>query len=155
MQLTEHFQDAELGIDIVADPAQRVANAVFICTQLLEPIRAKFGPVHVHDGYRSAEHNAAVGGKPTSYHQFDGTQSAADIDVLPTGFQEAFDWIRLESRLPFDKVILEMNSAGEPAAIHLQADSGAKPRRLAYTGATGAGTVYKPVEVLPPPQTSA
>lgn len=145
MQLTEHFSNAELGVEDASE--QLVANAMYICQQLLEPIRAKFGPVKVHDGYRSPEHNAAVGGKPTSYHQFAGTQSAADIDVLPTDYHAAFDWIRLESGLPFDKVILEANSAGQPAAIHLQIDSAVPPRRLAYTGSTGAGKAYTPVEV--------
>lgn len=144
-QLSEHFTDVELGVE-GAEP-RLVANATFLCETLLEPIRTKFGPVKVHDGYRSPEHNAAVGGKPTSYHQFDGTRSAADFDVLPTPFQEAFDWIRMESGLPFDKVILEHNESGNPAAIHIQVDSAVAPRRLAYTGSTGAGTVYTPCEV--------
>lgn len=145
MQLTEHFTSEEMGVDSFND--RLVANATFICRKLLEPIRAQFGPVKVHDGYRDPDHNAAVGGKPTSWHQFDGTQSAADIDVLPVPFQECFDWIRLESGLPFDKCILERNSAGEPATIHLQIDSAANSRRLAYVGSTGAGTAYTPVEV--------
>ena len=145
MQLTEHFTDTELGVD--AADQRLIDNATFICAKLLEPIRAKFGPVKVHDGYRSLDHNAVVGGKPTSWHQFDGTRSAADIDVLPVAFQECFDWLRLESGLPFDKIIMEMNRDGEPATIHLQIDSAANSRRLAYTGSTGAGTVYTPVEV--------
>lgn len=145
MQLTPHFADTELGVE-GASP-QIVNNAIYLCEQLLEPIRAKFGPVNVHDGYRPPAHNEAVGGKPASYHLYDGTQAAADIDVLPTGFQDLFDWIRLKSHLPFDKVILETNSAGEPATVHLQIDSAVSPRRLAYTGSTGAGTVYVPQKV--------
>jgi hypothetical protein len=145
MQLTEHFADTELGVDGAA--SQIIANAMYICQELLEPIRAQFGPVHVHDGYRPPAHNAAVGGKLTSYHLYDGTQSAADIDVLPTDYQAAFDWIRLESGLPFDKVILETNDADVPACIHLQIDSAVAPRRQAYVGKTGAGTVYTPVAV--------
>ena len=145
MNLTEHFTDTELG---VAGADQRlINNATFLCEKILEPIRAQFGPVHVHDGYRSPEHNAAVGGKPTSYHQFEGNQAAADFDCLPSEYQTVFDWIRLWSGLPFDKVILESNSAGSPAAIHIQVDTVAAPRRLAYTGSTGAGTSYMPVPV--------
>jgi len=145
MQLTEHFSDAELGV--AGAESRVISSAIFLCSRLLEPIRAQFGPVRVHDGYRSPEHNASVGGKPTSWHQFNGTQAAADIDVLPNGFQQVFDWIRLASGLPFDKVILETNAAGEPATIHLQIDAVVTPRRLAYTGHTGAGTVYVPQEV--------
>jgi hypothetical protein len=145
MQLTAHFADAELG---VAGQEQRlIDNATFLCTTLLEPIRAQFGPVRVHDGYRSPDHNAAVGGKPDSYHQFDGTQSAADFDCPQASYQAVFDWIRWQSGLPFDKVILENNAASEPACIHVQVDSAVPPRRLAYIGSTGAGTVYTPVSV--------
>jgi len=145
MQLTPHFTDFELGVD--GQESRLLTSAQFLCTALLEPIRAKFGPVRVHDGYRNPEHNAAVGGKPTSWHQFNGTESAADFDCPQASYQTVFDWIRLESGLPFDKVILEMNNAGEPSCIHVQIDANATPRRQAYTGSTGAGTVYTAVEV--------
>jgi len=145
MNLSDHFTDTELGVE-GANP-RLITNATFLCNTLLEPIRDKFGPVHVHDGYRSPEHNAEVGGKPTSWHQFDGNHAAADIDCLPTEYQVVFDWIRLWSGLGFDKVILEKNSAGADAAIHLQIDTIAQPRRLAYTGSTGAGTAYVSVSV--------
>ena len=145
MNLTEHFTDAELGV-AGADP-RLIENAKFLCETILEPIRAQFGPVKIHDGYRSPEHNASVGGKPTSWHQFDANQAAADFDCLPHDYQAVFDWIRLWSSLPFDKVILESNSAGLPAAIHIQVDTTAAPRRLAYTGSTGAGTAYVPQTV--------
>ena len=145
MQLSPHFSLDELGV--IGAPEQVYQIAVYICETLLEPIRAQFGPVTVHDGYRPPAHNAAVGGKPTSYHLYTGTQSAADIDALPTPYQTLFDWIRLESGLPFDKVILETDASGEPACVHLQVDSAVAPRRLAYTGNTGAGTVYIPQHV--------
>ena len=151
MQLTPHFSDAELGV-ADAPNLQVLANAVYICQILLEPIREKFGPVNVHDGYRPPAHNAAVGGKATSYHLYAGAQSAADIDALPTPYQELFDWIRLASGLPFDKVILEYAEGVEPptpACVHLQVDRAVAPRRLAYTGNTGAGTAYIPQQVNP------
>ena len=141
MKLTEHFTDVELGV--VGADQRLVDNAAFLCRTVLEPIRVKFGPVNVHDGYRDPDHNHYVGGKPTSYHQFFGTRAAADIDALPHGFWEVFDWICLESGLPFDKVILEMNNMGNPSAIHIQVDSASTPRRLAYTGSTGAGYLYQ------------
>ena len=143
MNLTDHFTDTEMG---VAGADQRlIDNARFLCQVILEPIQGtQFGPLHIHDGYRSPEHNAKVGGKPTSWHQFDTNQAAADFDCLPHEYVTVFDWIRLWSGLPFDKVILERNSAGNPAAIHIQVDTTAAPRRLAYTGSTGAGTTYTP-----------
>lgn len=143
MQLTEHFADTELG---VAGCAQNIVdNATYLCAKLLEPVRAEFGPVAVHDGYRDPAHNARVGGKPNSYHLFEGGKSAADISGN-FSLQTIFDWIRLESGLSFDKVILEFRG-GFPACVHLQVNSHAAPRRLAFTGSTGAGVVYLPAQV--------
>ena len=145
MQLTEHFADVELG---VAGCEERIVrNASYLCVAVLEPIRAEFGPVRVHDGYRDPGHNARVGGKAASFHLFEGGKSAADIDAPGTGIKTLFDWVRLESGLPFDKVILETNAEGMPMTVHLQIDSGSTPRRQAFTGSTGAGTAYVEVEV--------
>lgn len=145
MQLSDHFSDYELGVG--GQDSRLLKSAQFLCVTLLEPIRTKFGAVRIHDGYRNPEHNAQVGGKPTSWHEFTGTESAADFDCSLASYQSVFDWIRLESHLPFDKVILEHNAAGQPRCIHLQVDAQATPRREAYLGETGAGTVYTPVEV--------
>jgi hypothetical protein len=145
MQLSPHFTDAELGV--AGQDSRLLTSAQYLCNTLLEPIRAQFGPVRVHDGYRSPEHNAAVGGKPTSWHQFNGTESAADFDCTLASFKDVFYWICEESHLPFDKCILEHNAANEPRCIHIQVDANATPRREAYLGATGAGVVYTPVEV--------
>ena len=145
MDLTQHFSDFELGV--AGQESRLLTSAQFLCAKLLEPIRAQFGPVCIHDGYRSPDHNAAVGGKPTSWHQFNGTESAADFDCPEASYQTVFDWIRLSSGLPFDKVILESNSAGELRCIHIQVDSQNPPRRQAYTGSTGAGTSYTAVQV--------
>ena len=145
VKLTENFLDTELGV--AGCDIRLIGNATFLCVKLLEPIRAHFGkPVRVHDGYRDPAHNDRVGGKPGSWHLFEAGHAAADISVQDVPLQEAFDWIRLESGLPFDKVILE-SSGGQPATIHLQIDCLVAPRRLAYTGGTGASFTYNPVEV--------
>jgi hypothetical protein len=145
MQLTEHFADTELGV-ANCDPRIMV-NAQTLCEKILEPIRAQLGPIAVDDGYRDPAHNARVGGKPDSQHLYLNGNSAADIRSTQAGLQEAFDWIRLTSHLPFDQVILEY-AHGAPACIHLSYDSGkTEQRRQALTGTTGAGTVYVEVEV--------
>lgn len=145
MQLTEHFADTELGV--AGCDAGLIVNAQFLCSQLLEPIRARFGEVRVHDAYRDAGHNERVGGKAESYHLFEDGRAAADIHAVGCTLQMLFDWIRLDSRLPFDKVILEKNSQGKPACVHLQTDLKNPPRREAYIGSTGAATDYVRVEV--------
>jgi hypothetical protein len=147
MQLTDHFEDTELGV--AGCDERLVANARYICAELLEPLRVKFGPILVHDGYRDPGHNSRVGGKPASFHLFDDGKSAADVSSSTAANKTLFDWLRLESGLPFDKVILEYNPAGFAATVHLQIDSGTPPRRQAFTGSTGAGTVYTAAQVLP------
>lgn len=148
MQLSPHFSDKELGV--IGAEQRIIDNATFICMTILEPIRQHFGrPVNVHDGYRDPVHNQRVGGKTASFHLFDGGHAAADIDVggdtMPT-YRQVFDWIRLESHLPFDKVILEHNAAGEDAVVHIQVDRFNKPRREAYVGGTGNSQQYTLVE---------
>jgi len=141
-QLTEHFEDHELGVE--GCEGRLIDNATFLCSQILEPIRAKFGPVHVHDGYRDPGHNAAVGGKTASFHLFTDGHAAADIDALPTvSIPALFDWLRLESGLKFDKVILETNAKDVPACVHIQIDRLNPPRRQAFIGHTGAATHYE------------
>jgi hypothetical protein len=144
-QLTEHFSDKELGVD--AGGNQLTANAVYLCKEILEPIRHQFGSVHIHDGYRDSGHNAKVGGKTFSFHLFTDGKAAADIHAEGVTMAGLFDWIRLESGLPFDKVILETNASNVPACVHIQVDRLNKPRRQAFIGHTGAATQYLPVEV--------
>ncbi len=139
--LTEHFSEAELGVECRAEQARK--NAQALCERVLEPVRAKFGVVHVHCGFRSVEHNGAVGGKKNSWHLYEGGHAAADFHVEGAGLRTVFDWLRLKSELPFDKVILE-SSGGKPRCIHVQMDCAGKERREAFTGATGAGTNYLP-----------
>lgn len=145
INLTEHFTDTELGV--AGCDEQLIENARWLCEHILEPIRTKFGPVRVHDGYRDESHNKRVGGKVDSFHLFEWGRAAADIDAPHVGLADLFDWLRLESGLPFDKVILESNSQGAPAAVHIQVDRLNTPRRQAFTGHTGNGTVYIPQQV--------
>jgi zinc D-Ala-D-Ala carboxypeptidase len=150
MQLSPNFSDKEMGV--IGCDQRIIDNATYICITLLEPIRQHFGrPVNIHDGYRDPGHNDRVGGKPGSFHLFDGGHAAADIDVggdtEPT-YRQVFDWIRLESKLPFDKVILEHNDKGEDAVVHLQIDRNNQPCRQAYVGGTGASQQYTLVQTV-------
>jgi len=147
-RLSPHFTEAELGVE---DAPERVKeNARYLCREILEKVRDKYGqPVFVTSGYREPRHNHAVGGKASSFHLYEMDRCAADFKVLGVDVVETFDWLRLESGLPFDKVILEFQD-GEPCIIHVQATARTAPRRLAYVGQTGAGAEYTPVEVGKP-----
>ena len=147
MNLSPHFTDEELGV-VGVDP-RIIQNAAFLCMTLLEPIRSYYNvPLVIHDGYRDPSHNARVGGKPTSWHQAEGGEMAADFNVHGVGCLLVFDYIRLQSKLPFDKLILEMNASGIYSTVHIQVDRLNPPRRQAFTGSTGAGVTYVSVPVL-------
>jgi zinc D-Ala-D-Ala carboxypeptidase len=144
-RLSPNFTEAELNV--VGADRRIKANASFLCRELLEPIRARYGlPLCVTSGYRDPEHNAQVGGKSRSFHLYEFDHCAADFKVVGVPVKDTFDWLRLESGLPFDKVILEHHD-GEARVIHIQAVAKSEPRRLAYVGETGAGQQYSPVEV--------
>lgn len=148
MNLTPNFTEAELGVEGGDDRLKE--NARFLCREILEPLRAHYAsPVDIHCGYRPEDHNRAVGGKPNSYHLFEDGHAAADFHVKGIGIAQAFDWLRAISGLPFDKVILEHDQNDYPRCVHVQVDRFMAPRRQAFVGSTGAGTVYTPVSVGP------
>ena len=144
-RLSPHFTESELGVE--SADARVKANARYLCEKILEPIRTEYGlPIFVTSGYRDPAHNAQVGGKGKSFHLYESDRCAADFKVIGIAVTETFDWLRLKSGLPFDKVILEYQE-GEPRIIHIQAMAKTEPRRLAYVGETGDGKEYTPVEV--------
>jgi len=144
-QLTEHFSDQEL--DVAGAEQRLIDNAVFLCQNVLEPVREKFGVVRVNSAYRDPTHNAKVGGKTVSYHLFEDGRAVADTVAPAVPLPELFGWLRLESGLRFDKVLSESNAQDEPACVHIQIDRLKPPRRVAYTGGTGAATNYTKQEV--------
>jgi hypothetical protein len=138
MQLSPHFSLQEmtfsqialrLGMDNTPEP-ENVANMRLLCADLLEPARLVLGvPLHVDSGFRRPKVNAAVGGDPASAHMLG---LAADCIPIGMPLQVAFDKLRRDSTLPYDRVIFECQ-----AWIHLaRAPNGAIPRRIAET-ATG------------------
>jgi len=140
MQLTEHFTDEELRV--AGAESRIVGNAKFLCIQILEPLREKFGALMIHSGYRDPAHNKQVGGVHGSFHLYAGDECAADfapIQSASASLELIFDWMRLESKLPFDHVILEHDLGGHSACIHVQAHVDFAQRRVrgAYLRSTG------------------
>jgi hypothetical protein len=139
-QLSEHFTDTELRV--AGQPERVVNNAKFLCLQILEPLREKFGALAIDSGYRDPAHNESVGGVHGSFHLYEDDECAADFRPLPTAsasLEMIFDWMRLESDLPFDHVILEHDRSGTPACIHVQAhvENANRRARGAYLRSTG------------------
>jgi hypothetical protein len=120
MNLSPHFTLSELtrtssGVANVPNAAETKALEA-LCSSLLEPVRAKFGPVSIHSGYRSKAVNEAIGGSKTSQHM---KGEAADFHCPAAKLEDIMRWIVTESGLAYGQVILEGHTKGEPTWIHL------------------------------------
>lgn len=146
MKLSPHFDLAEFEVTHTGLPNDvppgLIPNLQALCEKVIEPIRARFGPVTINSGYRAPAVNAAVGGAPTSQH---AKGEAADLDVAGRSNMEVATWIR--DHLQFDQLIAEGLRANDPRAgwIHVSW-SRAHPPRLSILTMTMAahGPVYTP-----------
>lgn len=110
MLASPHFTIAELihtahrDLDNTPGP-EVVKRLVVLAHDVLEPLRAEFGPLYVSSGYRSPEVNAAVRGSPRSAHLHG---CAADVIPLREGVSPAImvAWLR-SSPIVFDQAIDE------------------------------------------------
>lgn len=110
VQLSPHFRLSELLVSNTAkskgldnDPSPEVlANLKALCENVLEPLRAKLGPIKINSGYRSDPVNKAVGGSTTSAHSYG---LAADLHP-PKGCKAMMQAI-LASGVALDQVIYE------------------------------------------------
>lgn len=113
MRLSPHFTLNEFtrsmfaarhAIDNVPSP-ENIENMIALCQNVLEPVRARFGPIRITSGFRNAQVNKGIGGSTRSQHM---TGQAADFESF-TGKADNFEiakWI--ESNVEFDQLILEM-----------------------------------------------
>ena len=116
MKLTEHFALEEmtvsptakrLGLSNTPTP-EHIENMRYCCEKILEPVRAKFGPVTINSSYRAPLVNKAVGGSKTSQHV---NGQAIDFEVKGVDNKTVADWIG--DNLEFDQVILEFYTKGD------------------------------------------
>lgn len=107
------------------------ASLTRLAVELLEAIRAKFGPVKINSAFRGPSVNAAVGGSKTSQHM---KGEAADIVAPSVSVEELHRWICAESGLAFGQCILEKSSPTKPFSwVHVSL--GTKREALVYDGA--------------------
>jgi len=101
------FSNTAIRKQIANDPtAEQVAYLKMVCDLLLEPVREKFGPIHVNSGYRSIGLNRSLGSaSPTSVHP---KAWAADFIPMAAGvtLKAVVEWIR-KSNIVYDQVIYE------------------------------------------------
>ena len=95
-RLSRHFVVEEFDCHDGTKVMSRDHNGLeYLCRVYLEPLRRKFGPVHVNSGFRTQSYNAAIGGASQSMHVYtihDGNDQAADITCARG---RPSDWHRL------------------------------------------------------------
>lgn len=114
MNLSPHFALGELtrnSGNLPNEPDAAQADALrALCVAVLEPIRAHFGPVSIHSGFRSPVVNAATGGAATSQHS---KGEAADFHIPGHTCEEVLVWLH-SAGLPVDQVIGETRAGHAP-----------------------------------------
>ena len=80
-RLTEHFHVAEFDCrDGTPVPEAALPALKALCEEVLEPQRARFGPITINSGFRTASYNASVGGASNSIHIYTEHPNAAAAD---------------------------------------------------------------------------
>ena len=122
------------------EAAKFLETAKVLCTTLLEPIRAKFGPLKINSGFRGPAVNTAIGGSKNSQHMKFEAADFVSAGVVPA--KTIFDWIRKESGLHFGQLIYE--HPGNSIWVHISLGT-------PYRASVGEvldfdGKKYKPVK---------
>lgn len=147
MKLSEHFSLSEFTKSQTAErrgiinhpEIDHIANMKELCENILEPVREEFGVTVINSGYRSKQLNEAIGGSSTSQHC---KGEAADIEVPGVSNLEIAQWI-VDNDLPFDQLILEFYTEGEPSSGWVHVSYGVRKRGQVLTAAKRSGrTVY-------------
>lgn len=150
MRLSPHFHINEFtksqeavrrGLDNT--PTKEVVdNLIALCSNVLEPVRAQFGPVSVSSGYRSPAVNRAIGGSRTSQHT---TGQAADFEIFDLDNCELAQWIA--DNLEFDQLILEFHdheSGPNSGWVHASYNVNGNRRQVLTAKKVNGETVYLP-----------
>lgn len=119
MQLSPHFKLSEFTRSSTAQARkidntpneEQIENLKFLCSEVLEPLRERFGPIIIGSGFRCPALNSAVGGVKNSQHK---TGEACDIHLPSNEIgKQYFEFLK---KLPvFDQLIWERNN---PSSNH-------------------------------------
>ena len=150
MNLTRNFSLLELtksdtairkGIDNNPN-ADQVEKLKALCENILQPVRDHFGRVKVTSGFRSVELCTAIGSSANSQH---AKAEAADFECPGVDNAELADWIH--KNLPYDQLILEFYTPGEPNSgwIHCSWINGTPRASRLWAYRSEGKTKYKPI----------
>ena len=104
-RLSEHFTVEEFDCRDGTRVMRRDYNGLeYLCRTFLEPLRKKYGPVHVNSGFRTRAYNARIGGASQSMHVYtihDGNDQAADVTCArgrPSDWHRTLNTLRARER---------------------------------------------------------
>jgi uncharacterized protein YcbK (DUF882 family) len=104
-RLSAHFVVEEFDCHNGAKVQKRDYDGLeYLCRQFLEPLRKKYGNVHINSGYRTKAYNASIGGASNSFHVYtshDGNDQAADITCArgtPSDWHRTLNALRAKKR---------------------------------------------------------
>ena len=150
MELTRNFTLSELTKSDTAirkginnNPnAEQVEKLKALCENILQPVRDHFGRVKVTSGFRSVDLCIAIGSSRDSQH---AKAEAADFECPGVDNVERADWIKRE--LPYDQLILEFYTPGEPNSgwIHCSFTECTPRKQFLHAYREEGRTKYKPV----------
>ena len=150
MNLTRNFTLSELTKSDTAirkginnNPnAEQIEKLKALCENILQPVRDHFGRVKVTSCYRSVDLCLAIGSSANSQH---AKAEAADFECPGVDNAQLADWINRE--LPYDQLILEFYTKGEPNSgwIHASYIDGTPRKQFLHAFKEGGRTKYKPI----------
>ena len=122
--------------------AEQVEKLKLLCENILQPVRDHFGRVKVTSGFRSVDLCIAIGSSRDSQH---AKAEAADFECPGVDNVELADWIKRE--LPYDQLILEFYTPGEPNSgwIHCSYIEGTPRASYLHAFRSEGKTKYKPI----------
>ncbi len=122
--------------------AEQIEKLKALCENILQPVRDHFGRVKVTSGFRSVDLCLAIGSSSNSQH---AKAEAADFECVGVDNAELADWIKRE--LPYDQLILEFYTPGEPNSgwIHCSYTEGMPRKQFLHAFRSEGKTKYKPI----------
>ena len=132
IKISKHLTLGELTKSMTAfrrginnDPSEEVIeNLRTLANELFEPLRGRWEkPLYISSGYRSVELNRAIGGSGNSQH-CKGEAIDIDMDHKNSPITNADIFHTIREHLPFDQLIWEFGSGGNPAWVHVSYKDG-------------------------------
>ena len=122
--------------------AEQIEKLKALCENILQPVRDHFGRVKITSGFRSVDLCMAIGSSPNSQHAI---AEAADFECIGVDNAELADWIH--KNLPYDQLILEFYTPGEPNSgwIHCSYTEGTPRASFLDAYKSEGKTKYKPI----------